>query len=106
MQAYSDDLRERVAAAYATGQFTIHKAAGLAELVEARGARLLYVPPYSPDFTPLELAFSKLKTHLRSAAARTREALKTALDAALAWITLKLLTVASCYRPNCTKQAA
>lgn len=65
----------------------VHKAAGLAELVEARGARLLYLPPYSPDFTPVELAFSKLKTHLRTAAARTREALKTALDAALAWIT-------------------
>ncbi|RZL02442.1 MAG: IS630 family transposase, partial [Hymenobacter sp.] len=67
----------------------VHKAAGLAELVEARGARLLYLPAYSPDFTPIELAFSKLKTHLRSAAARTREALKTALDAALAWITVE-----------------
>ena len=65
----------------------VHKAEGLAELVEARGARLLYLPPYSPDFTPIELAFSKLKTYLRTAAARTREALKTALDAALAWIT-------------------
>lgn len=65
----------------------VHQAAGLAELVEACGARLLYLPPYSPDFTPIELAFSKLKTHLRSAAARTREALKTALDAVLAWIT-------------------
>ena len=65
----------------------VHKAAGLAELVVARGARLLYLPPYSPDFTPIELAFSKLKTSLRTAAARTREALKTALDAALAWIT-------------------
>lgn len=65
----------------------VHKAAGLAELVEARGARLLYLPPYSPDFTPIELAFSKLKTHLRTAAARTREALTSALQAALAWIT-------------------
>ncbi|QKG53327.1 transposase [Hymenobacter sp. BRD67] len=65
----------------------VHKADGLAELVEARGARLLYLPPYSPDFTPIELAFSKLKTHLRTAAARTCEALKAALDAALAWIT-------------------
>ncbi len=46
----------------------VHKAPGLAELVEARGARLLFLPPYSPDFTPLELAFSKLKTHLRYAA--------------------------------------
>lgn len=65
----------------------VHKAAGLAEVVAARGARLLYLPPYSPDFTPIELAFSKLKTHLRTAAARTREALRPALDAALAWIT-------------------
>jgi transposase len=65
----------------------VHKAAGLAELVEARGARLLYLPPYSPDFTPIELAFSKLKTHLRTAAARTREALTSALQTALAWIT-------------------
>ncbi|MGI4862847.1 MAG: IS630 family transposase [Janthinobacterium lividum] len=66
---------------------SVHKAAGLAELVEARGARLLYLPPYSPDFTPIELAFSKLKTHLRTAAVRTREALTSALQAALAWIT-------------------
>lgn len=65
----------------------VHKADGLAALVEARGARLLYLPPYSPDFTPIELAFSKLKTHLRTAAARTREALTSALQAALAWIT-------------------
>ncbi len=39
-----------------------HKVAGLAELVGAHGARLLYLPPYSPDFNPIELAFSKLKT--------------------------------------------
>jgi len=38
----------------------VHKAAGLAELVEKRGARLLFLPPYSPDFTPVELAFSQL----------------------------------------------
>ena len=64
-----------------------HKAAGLAERVEARGARLLYLPPNLPDFTPIELAFSKLKTYLRTPAARTREALTSALQAALAWIT-------------------
>ena len=39
-----------------------HKVAGLAELVEVRGTRLLYLPPYSPDFNPIELAFGKLKT--------------------------------------------
>ena len=51
-----------------------HKVAGLTELVEARGARLLYLPPYSPDFNPIELAFGKLKIWLRTAQARTREA--------------------------------
>lgn len=65
----------------------VHKADGLAELFEACGARLMFLSPYLPNFTPIELAFSKLKTHLRTAAARTREALKTALDAALAGIT-------------------
>ena len=63
-----------------------HKVAGLAERVEARGARLLYLPPYSPDFNPIELAFSKLKTWLRTAQARTREALDDAVGAAMKWI--------------------
>ena len=62
-----------------------HKVAGLAELVVARGARLLYLPPYSPDFNPIEPAFSKLKTWLRTAQARTREALETATQAATEW---------------------
>jgi transposase len=39
--------------------------------IEAAGAKLLYLPPYSPDFTPIEMAFSKFKTHLRKAAERT-----------------------------------
>lgn len=64
-----------------------HKVAGLAERVEARGARLLYLPPYSPDFNPIELAFSKLKTWLRTAQARTREALESVIQTATNWIT-------------------
>ena len=60
-----------------------HKVAGLAQLVARRGEQLRYLPPYSPDFNPLELAFSKLKTWLRTAQARTREALEAALRAAL-----------------------
>ena len=48
-----------------------HKVAGVREAVEAVGARLLYLPPYSPDFNPIEQAFAKLKALLRSAAART-----------------------------------
>ncbi len=52
-----------------------HKAAGVRETIEQAGAKLLYLPPYSPDLNPIELAFSKLKWLLRSAAERTMEAL-------------------------------
>ena len=48
-----------------------HKVAGIRERIEAAGARLLYLPPYSPDFNPIELAFAKRKTILRAEAART-----------------------------------
>ena len=64
----------------------VHKVAGMAALVEAHGARLLFLPPYSPDFAPIEQAWSKLKTALRAAAARTRQALEQALTDAVAWI--------------------
>ena len=49
-----------------------HKVAGLAQLVEVRGARLLYLPSYSPDFNPVGLIFSRLKTRPRTAQACTR----------------------------------
>jgi len=64
----------------------VHKAPGVAQAAAAFGARLLFLPPYSPDFTPVELAFSKLKTALRTAAAHTRDALTDALRTALDWI--------------------
>ena len=48
-----------------------HKVAGIRERIETAGARLLYLPPYSPDFNPIELVFAKLKTILRAVAART-----------------------------------
>lgn len=48
-----------------------HKVAGIRHAIEAAGASLLYLPPYSPDFNPIEMAFSKLKALLRKAAART-----------------------------------
>jgi transposase len=60
-----------------------HKVAGVREAVEARGARLLYLPPYSPDLNPIEQAFAKLKTLLRTAATRTVEALWHAIGQAL-----------------------
>jgi len=48
-----------------------HKVAGIRQAIEAHGAELRYLPPYSPDFNPIENAFSKLKAFLRKAAART-----------------------------------
>ena len=48
-----------------------HKVAGVRELIESAGANLIYLPPYSPDLNPIELAFSKLKALLRKAAERT-----------------------------------
>lgn len=65
----------------------VHKTAAVAAAAAAWGARLLFLPPYSPDFTPIELAFSKLKTCLRTAQARTREALTEAVRTATDWIT-------------------
>jgi transposase len=47
-----------------------HKGAAVRAMIEAAGASLLYLPPYSPDFNPIEKAFSKLKAHLRKAAER------------------------------------
>ena len=61
-----------------------HKVAGVREAIEARGASLLFLPSYSPDLNPIELVFSKLKRLLRSAAARTTEALWQAIGRLLA----------------------
>jgi len=66
---------------------SVLKVDGLHEIAQKYGARLRYLPPYSPDFNPIELAFSKLKTWLRTAKARTRDALEEVLLAAAAWIT-------------------
>ena len=52
-----------------------HKAKGVREAIRAVGAGLLYLPPYSPDLNPIEQMFAKLKTLLRKAAARSRDAL-------------------------------
>ncbi len=52
-----------------------HKVEGVRQAIEGRGARLLYLPPYSPDLNPIERAFAKLKALLRRAAVRHLEAL-------------------------------
>jgi transposase len=64
-----------------------HKVAGVRALIEARGAQLLYLPPYSPDFNPIEQAWSKIKEFLRTTKARTLPLLDDAVTAALAAIT-------------------
>lgn len=53
----------------------VHKSQKAAEVLKARGAWFLFLPPYSPDLNPIEMAFSKLKAHLRAASARTFDAL-------------------------------
>ena len=66
-----------------------HKSVTAKKLVESKGASLLFLPPYSPDLNPIELAWSKLKTALRSSGARTPEALIAAVAAALNSITIE-----------------
>jgi len=65
-----------------------HKVEGVRAAIEARGAILLYLPPYSPDLNPIEMAFAKLKALLRKAAARTRDSLWDAIAQVLDAFTL------------------
>jgi hypothetical protein len=60
-----------------------HKGSAVREAVEAAGARLLFLPPHSPDFNPIENAFAKLKSLLRKAAARTIDELWTVIGSSL-----------------------
>jgi transposase len=61
----------------------VHKSRRVKEIIEGAGAEVLFLPPYSPDFNPIEEAFSKVKTILRRIGARTREALVEATSEAL-----------------------
>jgi transposase len=65
-----------------------HKAIGVQQALARRGVRLLYLPPYSPDLSPIEPCWSKVKTVLRKAKARTRDALDTATSYALPTVTV------------------
>jgi len=64
-----------------------HKLADVKQAIEAAGARLLYLPPYSPDFSPIEPMWAKVKQALRTLAARTVDTLKEAVTTALQSIT-------------------
>jgi transposase len=61
----------------------VHKMKRVRELIEGEGAEVLFLPPYSPDFSPIEEAFSKVKALLRKAKARTRGTLVEAIGRAL-----------------------
>lgn len=62
-----------------------HKVKAAAEAVEECGARMLFLPPYSPDFNPIEQVFSKIKNELRRRELRTIEALEDAFGESLDW---------------------
>lgn len=64
-----------------------HKIKAVRELIESKGARLIYLPPYSPDLNPIEKCWSKIKTYLRAVKARTYDALSEALKQALLTVT-------------------
>ena len=66
-----------------------HKVKGIKELIEARGGQLIYLPPYSPDLNPIEKCWSKIKTYLRAAKARTRAELEKALAEVLLLVSAK-----------------
>ena len=86
-------IREQLVPTLRPGQIvvldnlSVHKAASIRQAIEARGCTLLFLPPYSPDCTPIEQAFSKLKAILRGLGARTKEALQEAVALAVAAIT-------------------
>ncbi|HEY8600679.1 MAG TPA: IS630 family transposase [Thermomicrobiales bacterium] len=87
--AFGAYVRECLAPALRPGQIVVldnlavHKNAAARRLIEARGCRLLFLPPYSPDYNPIELAFAKLKAALRRSAARTRADRERAIALAL-----------------------
>ena len=76
-QRFRDYVADRLVPVLRPGDTVIldnlqaHKVSGIRERVEAAGARLLYLPPYSPEFNPIEQIFAKLKALLQTAAART-----------------------------------
>jgi transposase len=73
-----------------------HKREHVRVLIEAAGARLVFLPPYSPDLNPIELIFAKVKQLLRSLACRTRDALWTAMQSVLDQVTPS--DAANCYK--------
>lgn len=65
----------------------VHKGAQVRQIIEQRGCTLVYLPAYSPDFSPIEGAYSKVKTQLRRAGKRTQQELEAAIGEAVATVT-------------------
>ena len=86
-------IAEQLAPTLRVGQVVVvdhlsaHKADSIRLTIAARGCQLLFLPPYSPDFTPIEQAFSKIKAILRGLGARSKEALQEAVRLAIEAIT-------------------
>lgn len=91
--AFTEYVRQVLAPTLRPGDLVVmdnlasHHAPGALEAIQAIGASIVFLPPYSPDFNPIEMMWSKVKQHLRSAAARTFEALCDAMRAALTRVT-------------------
>jgi transposase len=91
--AFECYVEEILAPSLSSGQIVImdnlaaHKGKKVEQLIQDKGCQLLFLPAYSPDFSPLEATFSKLKTSLRRVGARTREALQEAICQALLTVT-------------------
>jgi transposase len=91
--AFTWYITEQLAPTLRPGQVVVvdnlsaHKADRIRQAIEARHCQLLFLPPYSPDFTPIEQAFSKIKAILRGLGARSKEALQEAVRLAIEAIT-------------------
>ena len=93
--AFEQYIEEILVPSLTAGQIVImdnlaaHKGQKIEDLIQARGCQLLFLPGYSPDFSPIEEAFSKVKTYLRRVGARTREALQEAIGQAVLTVTAR-----------------
>lgn len=93
--AFEVSIEQRLAPSWHPGQIvildnlSIHLGDRVKQAIEAKGCRLLCLPAYSPDFSPIEEAFSKVKTFLRHQGVRTREALQEAIGQALDLVTTR-----------------